>query len=204
MNWKKMLIIAGLTGIIANTATAAQGDSSIIPQIKLGTGEVDGGSVFGVELGEEDINVYGISADFLYGINDNFEAGMGIGIDNNEFDETDELDFTSFSLYGIGRYNFNTTNGYTPYVSAKLGYKNGDSDYSETENGITARLEVETDLFLGIAAGLEYNNFNFEVGYEHTNGEVDLSGSNGILSVSDSTDADMDVFFIAAGYRFNY
>lgn len=206
MNLKKMLIIAGICGMVANTAMAAQRDMSIIPQIRFGTGEVDVGSVLGENIGEEDVNVYGAAVDFLYGVSDNFEAGVGIGVDENKFDDSDsdELDFTSFNLYGVGRYNFNTANEYTPYVSLKAGYKYGDEDHSETESGITAKVEYEIDFFAGIAAGLEYNYFNFEIGYEHTEGDVDVSASDGTDSVSDSTDADMDIFYIAVGYRFKY
>ncbi|WP_319371220.1 outer membrane beta-barrel protein [uncultured Ilyobacter sp.] len=203
MNWKKILIIAGLAGMVANTAMAAQGDTSIIPQLKLGAGEADAGSIFGQSLGDEDINLYGVSADFLYGVNDNFEAGVGLGIDKIEFDDSDELDFTTFNLYGVGRYNFNTTNGYTPYVSGKLGYKWGDEDASFTGGGVTGKVEIEAGPFVGIAAGVEYNNFNFEIGYEHTAGELDASGTSGIISISDSTDVDYDIFYMAVGYRFN-
>jgi hypothetical protein len=195
MNLKKMLIIAGLTGMVANTAMAAQGDISIIPQLKLGTGEADAGY-----FGEDDINVYGIAADYLYGVNNNFELGVGLGIDKNELDDNSELDFTSFNIYGIGRYNFDTTNGYTPYISAKLGYKNGDEDTTYVSSGITGKLEIETGLFSGIALGIEYNYVNFELGYEHTEADVDdtWNGSHW------RQDADIDVFYMAVGYRFNY
>lgn len=204
MGFKKILILAGVIGMVANTAIAAQGDVSIIPQIRFGTGEVDGGSIFGEDLGDEDIDIYGAAVDCLYGFSNNFEAGLGIGIDRNELDETDELDFTSFNLYGLGRYNFNTSNELTPYVSLKAGYKFGDEDFSETESGVTVKAEIETGIFAGIAAGLEYNYFNFEIGYEHTEVDIDASGSDGVDSISDSTDADADVFYIAVGYRFKY
>ena len=52
MKWKKILIIASLSGVICNTAMAAKGNTSIIPQLKLGTGEIEAGSIWGVDVGE--------------------------------------------------------------------------------------------------------------------------------------------------------
>lgn len=205
MNLKKMLIVAGLVGMIANTTMAAQGDTSIIPKIRLGTGEAESGSIFGENLGDEDINIYGAEFDLLYSYTDNFEAGVGFGVDKIEFDDSDidELDFITFNFYGVGRYNFDVMNGCTPYISGKFGYKWGDEDYSETIEGITITAEIEGGPFIGIAAGIEYNDLNIEIGYERIDSELDVSGTDGTLSISDSTDVDIDAFYLAVGYRFD-
>ena len=203
MNFKKIFLIAALTGVMANTALAAQGDTSIIPQIKYGSGEADAGSIWGEDLGDEDIDAIGVSADFLYEVQDNVEIGLGIGIDKNKFDESDELDFTSYSFYGVGRYNFaNVSSEAVPYVALKAGYKSGDESFTEVDSGETVKVDIETDLFYSLALGLEYNNFNVEVGYEHTEADLDASYSDGAISLSGSTDVDINIIFVSAGYRF--
>jgi len=75
---------------MTNIALATQGDVSIIPTVKIGTG----GAFFGVlELEEDDVDIYGVAAELLYEAENNLEVVLGAGIDKNEFDENDDFDF---------------------------------------------------------------------------------------------------------------
>jgi hypothetical protein len=91
MNFKKIFLIIEITELMSNTVLAVQGDISIIPKLKVRTEEIE--------------------------IVNNLEIGISLGVDNNAFgedyssftlneDEFDDLDFTSYNISGVVRYNF--------------------------------------------------------------------------------------------------
>ncbi|GLI54770.1 hypothetical protein PM10SUCC1_02850 [Propionigenium maris DSM 9537] len=206
---KKSLVTIATLGIIATSAEAAQGDLSFIPKLKMGRETTTG------DIG----NVYGGEIDVLYGVTNNLEVGFNMGYNvydldvSMEMESTDEKesfkDLNTLSLAGVIRYNFNEINGMKPFVSAKGGWLWGDTSIDATlldSDGsflVKEEYEIEGKWIAGIATGIEYNNFNAELGFELS--KFKATGTAKGFDGSKDSDSDTDKFrtvYLAVGYRF--
>ena len=192
----KLLMTTLILGVLSTTAFAdaiggREGQLSFIPKISMGK---DVG-----ELGIEE-NFKGINADILYSPTANLEVGVNVAwvpysIDVDDKSTIDDYDETlnALELSGVMRYSFNQLDLLTPFVSAKAGWAFGDSKI-EYKNGDVNKYEGAW--IVGVAAGIEYKNVNFELGYQMT------EFKNSLETTFESEKEREDLVYFSIGYRF--
>lgn len=208
---RKLLLVLVLLGAVSSVY-AEKGEVSYIPKIKIGKSSLDL-SAGGVDVYDETEKTYGIQLDALYGITENFEAGLGFSLERNEIGKEianligDSESTIFYQVFLVGRYNFNNSTEFTPFIQAKAGLAFGGDDLTYREYNQSPgstdyfenNLEFTPKSVYGISTGVEYKNVNVELGYEITKIDLDYSDNRGR---SYSTDEDMETIYVAVGYRF--
>jgi hypothetical protein len=186
-------ILAGIsTSAIASSQDGHKGRLSFIPKMVLGK---DVGSD---SFNDDDKIFRGLNADILYGVTNNFEVGANISwvpyavdiktTDVKSYDET----INALGLMGVMRYGFNQF-AVAPYISTKAGWIYGDSEIVE-KTGKTEKTEGQWAV--GIAVGLEYKNYNLELGYQITEFKKSIKGT------LDKNTFQEKLAYLSIGYRF--
>ncbi|MGB6127668.1 MAG: outer membrane beta-barrel protein [Psychrilyobacter sp.] len=193
---KKLMILTMIFGTMSTIAMADvegghEGQLSFIPKISMGKD---------IESGFTDDTFKGINADILYGATKNLEVGANIswvpyGLDMKNTTGVKSYDDTldTFGLMGVMRYSFNQLDLLTPYISTKGGWIFGDAKVVSTSNEVS---KVEGQWAIGVAAGMEYKNVNFELGYQIT--EFKESTNPGFKKGTTQE----KLVYISLGYRF--
>ena len=209
---RKLLLVLVLLGAVSSVY-AEKGEMSYIPKIKMGKSKLNVSTDFGST--EEDGNAYGIGFETLYGVTENFEAGVGISAERNTIAKDfignvsdfagEDLDESVWfgQLYLTGRYNFRNSTEFTPFVQAKAGLVFGGDEVTESDAVSSATLEIDPSMVFGLSTGVEYKDINLEVGYEAI--KVDLTGKatiNNVGSVEASGTEYVETIYVAVGYRF--
>lgn len=146
-------------------------------------------------------------------LNENIHLGLGVAYqvhaDRKHFAYTSNVDtsgvqYSSIPVYATGKYNFLLNSEVTPYLKANLGYSfNFDSSDLEAKNTINdqiekTEIEVDSGLYWGIGAGIEYKNYTMELMYSINECKSSVKGS-GV-----EKKADYDRITLSVGYRFNF
>ncbi len=209
----RKLLSALVLLVAVSSAYAEKGEFSYIPKVKVGASKID--LDYGGYSYSETEPTYGAGIDILYGFTENFEGGIGVSLERNYIakgfaDYIGESEDTRFGqLFITGRYNFRSSSELTPFVQAKVGVaKGGETFYSTgTIDYVpgSARLEIDPTLVYGISTGVEYRNFNLELGYEIIKVDLDLevkeqAGKRRKLSATE--EEDIKTIYLALGYRF--
>jgi hypothetical protein len=207
MNLKKVVTMVLLVTVLTNISYSETGEWSIIPKVKIGDGVAE---VYDYNAGEN-YKIIGVSTDFLYEFQENSELGIGIGYDNNIFEgnveevDNNEYDFDTLQFYGIARYNFDSI-GIKRYFSGKLGLNYGNTEihylYSYEMSTYSVKEYLETDLFFGLAFGMELERINLELGFEASDFKYSYKENDGNTYYSDEEYGSYNVFYLSLGYRF--
>lgn len=146
-------------------------------------------------------------------LNENIHVGLGVAYqvhaDRKHFDYTGNVDtsgvqYSSVPVYVTGRYNFLLNSKIDPYLKTNLGYSfNFDSSDLEAKNTATGqtkktKVDVDSGLYWGIGAGIEYKNYTMELMYAVNKCKASAKGSDS------KKRADYDRISLSVGYRFNF
>lgn len=145
----------------------------------------------------------------------NLELGLGIALQdhgdpdkvnlsyNQKFQVIKNTGYKSLPLYTVAKYNIPLESNIKPYLKADLGYAYnfGEKDAIETWNGPIAKTSVDNGLYYGLGAGIEYNNFLFEVMHKVNKADINYSFNDGeklkkSYNYSRTT--------LSIGYKFNF
>ncbi len=146
-------------------------------------------------------------------LNEHIDLGLGVAYqvhaERKHFDYAGDVDvsgvqYSSVPVYVTGRYNFLFHSEAAPYLKTNLGYSfNFDSSDLEAKNTTTGETEknetdVDSGLYWGIGAGIEYKNYTVELMYA-------INKCKASTKESDSKKrADYDRISLSVGYRFNF
>ncbi|UUV19571.1 porin family protein [Fusobacteria bacterium ZRK30] len=146
-------------------------------------------------------------------LNEHIDLGLGVAYqvhaDRKHFDYTGNVDtsgiqYSSVPVYVTGRYNFLFNSEAAPYLKTNLGYSfnfdSSDLEAKNTSTGHTEKTETDVDsgLYLGIGAGIEYKNYTMELMYAINKCKASAKGSDS------KKRADYDRISLSVGYRFNF
>ena len=147
----------------------------------------------------------------------NLELGVGVGLqdhgDPDKINLTYDREFTivkntgykSLPLYAVAKYNVPLGSSLKPYLKADLGYAYnfGESDISVmgvSDERVGTSLD-NTGLYYGVGAGIEYNNFLFEVMHKVNKADINYSFANGEKL---KKNYDYSRTTLSIGYKFNF
>ena len=119
----------------------------------------------------------------------NLELGLGLSYQDhgrpeyirNGNDKVQNTGYKSLPIYGVAKYNIPLESNIKPYLKADLGYAYnfGEKDAIETWDGPIAKTSVDNGLYYGLGAGIEYNNFLFEVMHKVNKADINYSFNDG-------------------------
>lgn len=146
----------------------------------------------------------------------NLEIGIGIALQdhgdpdsinlsyNQEFQTIKNTGYKSLPVYVVTKYNIPLDSSIKPYIKADLGYS-----YNFGENDITIKgrteekvgVSLDSGLYYGIGAGIEYNNFLFEVMHKINKADINYSFNDGEKL---KKNYDYSRTTLVVGYKFNF
>ena len=129
----------------------------------------------------------------------NLELGLGIALQDHG--DPDKVNLSYNQKFQVIK---NTGYKSLPlYTVAKLGYAYnfGEKDAIETWDGPIAKTSVDNGLYYGLGAGIEYNNFLFEVMHKVNKADINYSFNDG-EKLKKSYDYSRTTLSI--GYKFNF
>lgn len=108
-------------------------------------------------------------------------------------------------MYAVAKYNIPLETSVKPYLKADLGYSYnfGESDITimgKNNERVGTSLD-NTGLYYGLGAGIEYNNFLFEVMHKVNKADINYSFNDG-EKLKKSYDYSRTTLSI--GYKFNF
>ncbi|MCS5422112.1 MULTISPECIES: outer membrane beta-barrel protein [Psychrilyobacter] len=142
-------------------------------------------------------------------LNEHIDVGLGLAYQvhagRKHFNYKSKVDtsgvrYRSIPVYVTGRYNFISNSQVKPYLKANLGYSfNFDASDLKSKNTLNDRIEktsikVNSGLYWGVGAGIEYKNYTIELMYAINKCKV--SGSRERV--------DYDRITLSVGYKFNF
>lgn len=164
---------------------------------------------------------YEFAIEATHNINNNFEFGGGIAYQGNQdlktynntiVYKTTMGKYDSVPLYLVGKYNFNSINGWTPYIKANLGYsfninekktKNIQKDVNVNKiKNFDMKTNVKNGIYAGIGVGAEYNNFLVDLTYS-----VNYAKATVNYLEKDKTKSqrfDYSRLILSIGYKFDF
>ena len=146
-------------------------------------------------------------------LNENIDLGLGVAYqvhaDRKHFDYESNVDvsgvqYSSIPVYVTSKYNFLLNSETKPYLKANLGYSfnfdSSDLEAKNTSNGDIEKTEIDVNsgLYWGIGAGIEYKNYTMELMYSINKCKSSAKGSDV------EKRADYDRISLSVGYRFNF
>lgn len=147
----------------------------------------------------------------------NLELGLGIALQdhgkpdkvslsyNQEFQTIKNTGYKSVPLYAVAKYNIPLETSVKPYLKADLGYSYnfGESDITimgKNNERVGTSLD-NTGLYYGLGAGIEYNNFLFEVMHKVNKADINYSFNDGEKL---KKNYDYSRTTLSVGYKFNF
>lgn len=139
----------------------------------------------------------------------NLELGLGLSYQDhgrpeyirNGNDKVQNTGYKSLPIYGVAKYNIPMESNIKPYLKADLGYSfNFDEKDLKGEAG-KIKMSVDNGLYYGLGAGVEYNNFLFEVMHKVNKADINYSFNDG-EKLKKSYDYSRTTLSI--GYKFNF
>lgn len=123
----------------------------------------------------------------------NLELGLGIALQdhgkpdkvslsyNQTFQIIKNTGYKSLPVYAIVKYNIPLESSIKPYLKADLGYAYnfGEEDAREILDGPIAKTSVDNGVYYGLGAGIEYNNFLFEIMHKVNKADISYSFNDG-------------------------
>lgn len=141
----------------------------------------------------------------------NLELGLGLSYQDHGRPEAGKIGgekfqntgYKSLPAYAVAKYNIPLESNIKPYLKADLGYAYnfGEKDAIETWDGPIAKTSVDNGLYYGLGAGIEYNNFLFEVMHKVNKADINYSFNDG-EKLKKSYDYSRTTLSI--GYKFNF
>ncbi len=149
----------------------------------------------------------------------NFELGLGTAyqvhsrnktVDFNSADgvyegSTKMAKYNSVPVYATGKYNFDSMNGFVPYLKANVGYsfniKDGHINSNDADGtSFSTRATVDNGLYYAAGAGVEYNNIVMDVMYQVNQAKASLSNLDNTLT--QKSKLDYSRVTLSLGYKF--
>ena len=212
-----LMMILGTMSTMVMASTGHEDQLSFIPKVAIGENKNDG-----EDIGFKVNGFAGFNADILYGVTQNLEMGINLGwsqYDMNDFFKPLDIGGTSnynvkwdktlnnIPLTGVIRYNFSELDLVTPYITGRAGWSFGKATGKMSDtNGINyydVKAEISGRWIAGIAVGIEYENFNVELGYQVTNYETIVESNVDDKVVSSESEKDeVGLIYLSLGYRF--
>lgn len=127
----------------------------------------------------------------------NFELGLGTAYQVHSRNKTVNITeanvsvkmakYDSVPVYATGKYNFDSMNGFVPYLKANVGYsfniKDGDIKFNDDNgNTFSTKATVNNGLYYAAGAGVEYNNIVMDVMYQVNQAKASLSNLDNTLT----------------------
>ena len=207
---KKVLL--GLA-VISSMAMAAEGTNLYLKTGADISGKFDKVNILGenANKSESDRLGFDLTAEVTKEVYPNLELGLGLSYQDhgrpeyirNGNDKVQNTGYKSLPIYGVAKYNIPLESNIKPYLKADLGYAYnfGEKDAIETWDGPIAKTSVDNGLYYGLGAGIEYNNFLFEVMYKVNKADINYSFNDG-EKLKKSYDYSRTTLSI--GYKFNF
>lgn len=146
----------------------------------------------------------------------NLELGLGVALQdhgdpdkinlsyNQDFKIIKNTGYKSLPVYAVAKYNIPLGSSIKPYLKADLGYA-----YNFGESDITilgqrdekVGTSLDSGLYYGLGAGIEYNNFLFEVMHKVNKADISYSFNDGEKL---KKNYDYSRTTLSIGYRFNF
>lgn len=139
----------------------------------------------------------------------NLELGLGISyqdhnkpesIINFEQGKIQNTGYNSFPIYTVAKYNIPTESNIKPYVKADLGYSFNFNEEDLKTNDEKVKTSINNGLYYGVGAGVEYNNFIFELIYKVNKADIQYE-IDGIKTAKQNYNYSRTTLSI--GYKFN-
>ena len=141
----------------------------------------------------------------------NLELGLGLSYQDHGRPEYIRNGNDKYKIQDINHYQYMEQqniiylleSNIKPYLKADLGYAYnfGEKDAIETWDGPIAKTSVDNGLYYGLGAGIEYNNFLFEVMHKVNKADINYSFNDG-EKLKKSYDYSRTTLSI--GYKFNF
>ena len=205
---KKVLL--GLA-VISSMAMAAEGTNLYLKTGLDISGKFDKVNILGenANKSESDRLGFDLTAEVTREFYPNLELGLGLSyqdhgrpesVKSND-DKVQNTGYKSLPIYGVVKYNLPLESNIKPYLKADLGYSfNFDEKDLKGEAG-KIKMSVDNGLYYGLGAGVEYNNFLFEVMHKVNKADINYSFNDG-EKLKKSYDYSRTTLSI--GYKFNF
>ena len=209
--------LIALGSIFIGNVAYSEGESNLY--LKTGIGIISGYHKFEPKIngqeqklsnGSSDSPEYELGLEFTKDFNENVEFGVGLAYQFNskvkKYNSSKMGKYNSLPLYVLGKYKFDSSDsGVTPYLKANLGYSFNinEKDGYGNFNGINKKYKVnaENGVYIGLGAGIEYNNFIVDLMYQVASSKASISG-DGIKSDKDFFNSGKVT--LGVGYKFSY
>lgn len=209
---KKVLL--GLA-VVSSMAMAGEGTNLYLKTGLDISGKFDKVNILGenANKSESDRLGFDLTAEVTREFYPNLELGLGLSYQDhgrpeyirNGNDKVQNTGYKSLPIYGVAKYNIPLESNIKPYLKADLGYSYnfGESDITimgKNNERVGTSLD-NTGLYYGLGAGIEYNNFLFEVMHKVNKADINYSFNDG-EKLKKSYDYSRTTLSI--GYKFNF
>lgn len=206
---KKVLL--GLA-VVSSMAMAGEGTNLYLKTGLDISGKFDKVNILGknVNKSESDRLGFDLTAEVTREFYPNLELGLGLSYQDHGRPESIKVEnykvqntgYKSLPIYGVAKYNIPLESSIKPYLKADLGYSfNFDEKDLKVEGESGWKTSVDNGLYYGLGAGIEYNNFLFEVMHKVNKADINYSFNDG-EKLKKSYDYSRTTLSI--GYKFNF
>jgi len=209
---KKVLL--GLA-VVSSMAMAGEGTNLYLKTGLDISGKFDKVNILGenANKSESDRLEFDLTAEVTREFYPNLELGLGLSYQDhgrpeyirNGNDKVQNTGYKSLPIYGVAKYNIPLESNIKSYLKADLGYSYnfGESDITimgKNNERVGTSLD-NTGLYYELGAGIEYNNFLFEVMHKVNKADINYSFNDG-EKLKKSYDYSRTTLSI--GYKFNF